>query len=194
VPQLLARDWTVRDVPLHYDAEALVRALHYSRSAPNTSTYRHGLYFAQDGFFAPLLGVALWIPPTKAAAQAIAGADWRGVLALSRLAIAPEVPSNAASYLLGRSMRLIDRIRWPVLVTYADTNQGHTGAIYRATNWREDGPVPAGDVWEGVDGTLAGRKRGGVTYTAAQMRAAGFTRRPQRPKIRFVHDGRRSAA
>jgi hypothetical protein len=192
-PRFHAYDWDVLPISNHGAAEHLIRTLHYSHSCPNTSTYRHGLYAVADGFFAQLQGVALWIPPTKTAGQAIAGEDWQGVLSCSRLVVAPEVPKNGASFLLGRSMRLIDRERWPVLVTYADTNQGHTGAIYKATNWREDGPVPAGDVWETPGGQLVGRKRGGFTYTAAQMRAAGCSKRPSAPKIRFVHDVRRMA-
>jgi hypothetical protein len=143
---------------------------------------------------APLRGVALWIPPTKTAAQAIAGDDWQGVLSLSRFVVAPEVPTNGASFLLGRSMKQIDRRRWPVLVTYADTNQGHTGVIYKATNWTENGPVPAGDVWETAGGELCGRKRGGRTLTVAQMIERGYRKRPNAPKIRFVHDVRRVAA
>lgn len=184
-------DWQVLPVPRHDAAEHLIRLMHYSHSCPNTSTYRHGLYAVADGFLAPLQGVALWIPPTKTAGQAIAGDDWQGVLSLSRLVVAPEVPTNGASFLLGRSMRKIDRKRWPVLVTYADTNQGHTGAIYKATNWRMDGPVPAGDVWETAGGQLVGRKRGGFTLTAEQMRGRGCVKRPSAPKIRFVHDVRK---
>lgn len=190
---LTAEGWIVATVPLHGEADALIRVLHYSRSCPNTSTYRHGLYAVADGFFAPLRGVALWIPPTKTAAQALAGDDWQGVLSLSRLVVAPEVPTNGASFLLGRSMRQIDRKRWPVLVTYADTNQGHTGAIYKATNWREDGSVPAGDTWRTPDGQLVGRKRGAFTRTAGEMRAMGNVKQPSQPKIRFVHDVRRVA-
>lgn len=186
-----AAEWIVRGVPAHGEAENLIRTMHYSRSCPKTSTYRHGLYAVADEFFAPLMGVALWIPPTKTAGQAIAGDDWQGVLSLSRFVIVPEVPTNGASFLLGRSMRQIDRKRWPVLVTYADTNQGHTGVIYKATNWREDGPVPAGDVWTTAGGQLVGRKRGGFTLTAEQMRGRGCVKRPSAPKIRFVHDVRR---
>lgn len=184
-PRLSRRDWTVENVPLHGEAARLIRAWHYSRSTPNTSTYRHGLYRRE--LLSPLQGVALWIPPTRTAAEAISGDRWVGVLSLSRLVVDPDTPRNAASYLLAASMRRIDRERWPILVTYADTNQGHSGAIYRATNWRCDGPVPAGDVWQMPDGSLCGRKRGGRTLTVDEMRAVGAIRRPAAPKIRFVH-------
>lgn len=183
---LRAAEWEIRPAQ-QAEAEALCRAYHYSQSCPNTGTYRHALQPAADPF-AAAMGIAVWIPPTRTAGVHIAGEErCQMVLALSRLVVCPEIPTNGASFLLGRSMRLIDRERWPVLVTYADTAQGHTGAIYKATNWRCDGPVAAGDVWE-RDGELRGRKRGGRTFTAGEMRAAGFTRRPDLPKIRFVHE------
>lgn len=189
---LRSSDWDVWSIPTHGEALQLIRMWHYSQSGPNTSVCRHGLY--RNITLTTLHGVALWLPPTRAAGEAVAGDDWRGVLSLSRLVVDPDVPTNGASFLLGRSMRLIDRDRWPVLVTYADTNQGHTGAIYKATNWLEHGPVPAGDVWELPDGSLCGRKRGAKSLTVAEMKAMGAVRRPSAPKIRFVHDVRRAAA
>ena len=185
--RLTAADWTVRPIEEHGEAHRLIRTWHYSKSAPNTSTYRHGLYRAGEILCGDAYGVALWIPPTRTAAENLTGDGWRGVLSLSRLAIDPDVPTNGASFLLGRSMRLIDRDRWPVLVTYADTALGHTGAIYRATNWRCDGPVPAGDVWIDPSGARCGRKRGPRTFTAGEMLAMGMVRAASLPKIRFVH-------
>jgi len=185
--RLRANEWKVDPIIDHSEAVALVERFHYSKSAANTSTYRHGLYRAGNMALRDLYGAALWQPPTRAAAETVAGDDWRGVLCLSRLAIDPEVPINGASFLLGRSMHLIDRSRWPVLLTYADTAHGHTGAIYLATNWTSLGEVPAGDVWVGSHGEQRGRKRGGRTLTRDEMAAAGFQRLPSLPKIKFVH-------
>lgn len=182
-----ADEWTVDPIISHGDAVAIVERLHYSRSASNTSTYRHGLYRAGNDALRELFGAALWQPPTRTAAESVAGEGWRGVLCLSRLVVAPEVPVNGASFLLGRSMKMIDRVRWPVLLTYADTAHGHTGAIYKATNWTSLGPTSAGDVWVGASGRQRGRKRGGRTLTAVEMVDAGFTRLPSLPKIKFVH-------
>jgi hypothetical protein len=182
---LRAVDYEVHSIPQHGEARRLILQWHYSSSTPNTSTYRHGLY--PVGLLTECMGATLWIPPTKTAGQRVAGDDWPGVLSLSRLVVAPWMPTNAASFLLGRSMKRIDRTRWPVLVTYADTAQGHTGTIYKATNWECEGEVPAGDVWEMPDGSLCGRKRGSVTLTVAQMRELGAIRRPAKSKIRFTH-------
>jgi hypothetical protein len=175
--------WSVQTIEL-WEARHLIGLWHYSKSSPNTATYRHGLIGPDWAHY----GAAVWIPPTRAAAEKVAGTDWEGVLCLSRLVVAPEVPTNGASFLLGRSMRLIDRDRWPVLLTYADTRLGHTGAIYKATNWESHGPVPAGDVWvHSVTGEQRGRKRGPKTLTAEQMRELGYDRMPSLPKIRYVH-------
>lgn len=186
--KLRANEWLVQPIGPHGEAVRLITAWHYARGAPNTSTYRHGLYRVADGpLWGDACGVALWIPPTRTAAESVAHKDWQGVLSLSRLVVEPGIPSNAASFLLARSMRLIDRERWPVLLTYADTSEGHTGAIYQATNWVRVGEVPAGDVWIGPDGRQCGRKRGGRTYLAAEMELAGYRRKRAAPKIKFIH-------
>lgn len=180
---LRAADYEVRSIVKHSDVVEIVVRCHYSKSAPNTSTYRHGLYLRGCS---DLLGATLWIPPTKNAAATVSG-DWRSVLSLSRLVVVPGQPTNAASFLMAASMRMVDRARWPTLLTYADTGRGHTGAIYRATNWDCLGSVPAGDTWVGPDGEQRGRKRGPRTYTAGEMISLGYVRSPPMPKIKFVH-------
>jgi len=184
--RLHATDWAIRNCT-QAEAEAFIETTHYTQGAPNTSVARHALIRTDDPW--RITGVALWLPPTKPAAVSVCatGDDWRGVLALSRLCIAPGAPTNAASFLLGRSMTKLDRNTWHTLLTYADTAQGHTGAIYRATNWTCLGEVPGSDAWAAPDGERRGRKRGGRNMTAQQMRDAGFTRLPAAPKIKFVH-------
>ncbi len=188
-PVLRAAEWTVQGVPTHGEVIGFLRRHHYAKGGPNTSTYRHGLY--ERGPSWPLLadvrGVALWIPPTRTAGESVAGEAWRGVLCLSRLACDPDVPTNGASFLMARSMAIIDRDRWPWLLTYADRARGHTGAIYRATNWTCLGDTNAGDVWITPEGQQVGRKRGGHTYITAEMESAGLVRQDQATKIKFVH-------
>jgi len=55
---------------------------------------------------------------------------------LNRLWVSDECPRNTESRFIGWSLRILKQIRpdW-ILVSYADTAQGHTGAIYRATGW-----------------------------------------------------------
>jgi hypothetical protein len=181
-------DWLVERVA-YGEAVAAIHAWHYSHSAPNTGQ-TFGLYRRADLPLPPLMGAALWLPPTRRAAEAVAGDEWGGVLSLSRLAVSPDAPRNAASFLLATSMRLLDRGRWPVLLTYADTHQGHTGAIYKATGWELDAVTSAGSYFV-KDGRQVGRKRGKRNIPAAELRAEGYVE-IRSDKLRFVH--RRAAA
>lgn len=181
---LRRNEWQVLPVTQAAAVDLISRA-HYAGGAPNTSVARHGLFPAGSD---KLHGVALWLPPTRRAAESVAPDSPGGVLALSRLVIVDDVPVNGASFLLGASMRLIDRARWPVLLTYADTRQGHTGAIYRATNWRCLGMVPGADAWQHrTTGERRGRKRGARNLSVTDMVAQGFERLPSAPKIKYVH-------
>jgi len=182
-PKLRRTDWYVKTVRLHV-VQDLVHRLHYSGGGSNTAVYSHGLF--RKGDDTKCLGVAWWIPPTKAAANATWPANWQGVLALTRLAIEPEVPSNGASFLLGRSMAAIDRKRWPCLVTYADEMQGHTGAIYRATNWEYLG-MTAKEATFFKDGRMVARKAGPKTRTRDEMLALGCEMVGRFAKHKFRH-------
>jgi hypothetical protein len=166
-------EWEVRpiDLTVAYD---LVRAYHYAKSGANTATFLHGLFRCAD--WMNCLGVAWWIPPTKTAAIATWRGDWRKVLSLSRLVIAPEVPKNAASFLIGESVRLIRADgRWECLVTYADEWRGHTGRIYRATNWEYMGMTAKESTFLTAGGVMVARKAGGHTRTRAEMQELGHT-------------------
>jgi hypothetical protein len=160
-------DYEVRDCPLR-DAVAFISANHYAKGCSNTAVYVHGLY--REGL---LVGVALWLPPTKACAQTV-HENWRRVLALSRLAVAPSEPTNGASLLIGQSIRRIRRARkWVALVTFADESQGHDGTIYRATNWRYVGRTKPESRWEDATGRQVSRLAT-KSRTKTQMETRGY--------------------
>lgn len=130
--------------------------------------------------------MAWWLPPTGWAARALAGDDWKGVLSLSRLALEPGLPTNAASYTLSRSMQKLDRERWPLLVTYADTWQGHTGKIYLATGWEYDGLTEPEAVYT-LNGQMISRKSGKRSKTHSEMLELGAIHHGNFAKHRFIH-------
>ncbi len=183
--RLRREDWTVRTVELA-TARRLVEALHYAKGGSNTATFRHGLFSAGAIFEEECVGVAWWIPPTKSAALATHPENWQGVLALSRLVVAPGAPKNACTFLLSRSMKLIDRKRWPCLVTYADKWQGHTGGIYRAANWTAKGMTTPEATFT-LNGRMVARKAGPKTRTRAEMEAMGAVMIGRFAKAKFVH-------
>jgi hypothetical protein len=184
--RLRKSEWEVRTVRLDV-AQRLVVDHHYAKGGSNTATYRHGLFRVGESLFdGQCQGVAWWIPPTRSAAEATFPGCWKGVLCLSRLVIAPGVPANARTFLLARSRRLIDRKAWPCLVTYADEWRGHTGAIYRADNWKYEGRTKPERVYQ-LDGRMIARKAGPRTRTNAEMLALGAVMVGAFAKHKFTH-------
>lgn len=116
----------------------------------------------------------------------MAGEDWRRVVALSRLVVVPGEPQNAASFLIGRSIRLIRCDgRFKTLLTYADKRMGHTGAIYRATNWTCLGETRGDEVFVDQKGRQVARLAT-KSRTRSQMLEAGYTSLGRHGKVKFV--------
>ncbi len=185
--KLRAADYEVRLLPSRGEAFQQARKFvsdhHYSGGCSNTAVYVHGLFLrgSED-----LLGVAMWLPPTKVAAQSVNSDDWRKVLSLTRLAVRADVPANAASFLMSRGMRLIRAdARFVTLVTYADEFMQHTGAIYRAANWTYIGEMKPQPRWEDADGRQVAKKAT-RTRTNAEMQALGYRMVGAYRKHKFV--------
>jgi len=114
---------------------ALVGKYHGYGSMGNSSTYAFAVY--EDGV--PVAGFS-WQPPPPGAAKSVCPEAPGGVLALSRMVAVPRAQRRLRhiSKPLRRQMRaLIDRGRWPVLVTYSDEGQGHTGHVYKCSGWQK---------------------------------------------------------
>lgn len=166
-------------------ASDLVRRFHYAKGSANTRTYLHGLFKRNSFWDQQCCGVAWWMPPTKSAALATFPENWEGVLSLSRLVIVPGVPKNACTFLLSRSVRLIDRKRWPCLVTYADEWKGHTGTIYRAAGWTYKGLTKAQSTFT-INGVMTARKAGPKTRTKQEMIELGAQIEGKHAKHKFI--------
>ncbi len=178
-------DWWVETCKLDI-GRAMVDRYHYAAGGSNTAVYLHGLFPRGAWGNAACAGAAWWIPPTKGAALKTCPANWEGVLALSRLVVVPGVPTNACSYLMRHSMRMIDRRRWPLLLTYADEWRGHEGKIYLAAGWEFNGWTKPERCYV-RNGKMASRKAGPKTRTHAEMLALGYECVGRFRKKRFVH-------
>lgn len=179
--RLLKEDYRVRPVDLA-TAASIIKRYHYAQGGPNT-----GVQF--DGLFAvgrdECLGAAWWLPPTKIAAQSVC-AEWRRVLSLCRMAIAPEVPKNAATFLLSKAVRRLRRDgRWDVLLTYADERVGHEGHVYRAAGWEYLGRTKGDYAWLDSAGRQVSKKAT-KSRTTAEMLALGYSRSGPWPKHKYI--------
>lgn len=164
------------------EGRALIAQYHYAKGCSHSGVYYHGLYRRDTR---ALVGVAQWLPPTNKCARTV-HPDWRRVLSLSRLVILPDEPQNAASLLIGASIRMIRKSgRWAALVTFADESQQHTGAIYKATNWTDCGRTKPAPRWVDANGkqvsVLSTKSR-----TKAQMLALGYRIEGRYSKRKFT--------
>jgi len=110
-------------------ADSMVKS-HYLGMWPQQVSLTLGLYRGEK-----LLGIITFSEIKKAMQDRFGQQTWE----LSRLWIKDEVPMNAESFFIGRAIRLIRRERKELkrLVSFADPKFGHSGIIYKATNWTE---------------------------------------------------------
>lgn len=178
---------TVRS-PLATQARELLRREHYAKGGSNTAVLLLGMLRKDTN---ELVGVAQWLPSTKPAAEYVAkrctSVSWRDVLSLSRLVVDASEPKNAATMLIGASVRELRRgKRWKALLTYADEGQGHTGTIYRASNWVECGFAAPRERWVDPKTGAQVSRKSTVDRTVKQMEHAGYVRAGATRKRRFI--------
>lgn len=116
------------------DARPLFAAHHAFAGVGRAGTYTFG-FFEGD----VLKAAFVFNPPIIGAAKNICPEAPHGVLALARMVAVPKsdrAEQNIADVLRYICGTLIDRTRWPVLVSYADTGAGHSGAVYRYAGWQ----------------------------------------------------------
>jgi hypothetical protein len=81
-----------------------------------------------------VVGVVTYgVSPSSTLLKGICGPEeMYNVYELNRLWVEDSVPKNGESYLVGNTMKLLDR---EIIVSFADTSQGHVGYIYQASNF-----------------------------------------------------------
>lgn len=143
------------------DVRALCAAHHGYGGASNTATYAFGVFEAGR-----IVAAYAWQPPPPGAAKSVCPEAPQAVLSLSRMVAVPRTDRilNHVSKPLRAIMRLIDRGRWPVLVTYSDEGQGHTGHVYKCSGWtatrRSKTPTLTAPDGSRVSSYVAGKHRG----------------------------------
>lgn len=115
------------------EVDALCARYHAYQGASEVCVYSFGVYEGSD-----LVAAYAWQPPPYGAARSVnPHAPW-SVLSLSRMAAVPRSEralKHVSKPLLRQMKRLIDRTRWPSLVTYSDEGLGHTGYVYQCSGW-----------------------------------------------------------
>ena len=125
------------------ECEEWVKTKHYSRRA---SIFWAGFGVEIDGM---IEGVCVYGQPSPPIQKhAFKDRDFQ-LFELSRLVI-QTTRKNAASFLVGNSLQMLAAPC--AVISYADTEQGHSGIVYQATNWIYTGSTKSHDKAYIVDG------------------------------------------
>lgn len=181
---LSKHEWKVRAVDSK-TATALVVKNHYlHRRAP--CSFAFGLFNSAD----ELKGVIIYGTPSSAPLRSgVAGKENAGnVIELTRLWVADDVPKNGESFLIGRTVRQVNK---EIVVSYAEAAQGHVGFVYQATNWLYTGLSAKRTNWT-IDGVSKHCQTLADKYTAAEIRRKygkrfSLVERPRKHRYVFIN-------
>lgn len=119
----------VQSIPKHQTKDWLLKK-HYAKRVPQIQ-YAFGLYVDNV-----LSGVCTYGSPARMLnnGYGLFGGNYEVLtLELNRLVINEDLPKNTLSYFVSQTFKQLPK---PCcLVSYADSNMGHCGYIYQATNW-----------------------------------------------------------
>ena len=141
-------DFTVEEVP-RKAVKGFIEKYHYSQNINGIQSYYHfGLY--TDGNFGlpKMIGAMLYgIPSMPATARKYNPINPSRCMELRRLVCIDDTPKNTESYFIGQTFKWLKKnTDIEVIVSFADEEEGHTGVIYKATNFDYLGTTSPGKV------------------------------------------------
>ncbi|WP_441253655.1 hypothetical protein [Bradyrhizobium sp. 613_E4_N2_2] len=111
--------------------EWLLLEHHYAKRVPSIS-HAFGLF---DGD--RIIGVVTFgVPASRQVQTGACPTAPSSVIELNRLCVLDEAPRNTESWFIARALRMLPPY---IVVSYADTIQGHMGFVYRAANFNYAG-------------------------------------------------------
>ena len=148
------------------EAKDYILNIHYAKRFPSVSYY-FGLFRGKE-----LVGcVTYGTPPSSALRVGVAGKENKEkVIELNRLVLKDNI-KNEASFLIGRSLRLLKG--GLIVVSFADTSQNHIGKVYQAANFKYFGLSAKRTDW----------KVKGKEHLHGQTIADEFRGKPNRSKL-----------
>ncbi len=121
------------------------------------------------------------------------GATPDDCMALTRLWLSEELPTNSESRVIAVSLRYLRKYtRLKFIVTYADPAHGHVGTIYQATNWLYTGlseATPRFDLGDGIARHSRSFNQAFGSHSLTYLKQYGMKVKiiPQIPKYRYVY-------
>jgi len=149
-----------------HQCEDYILHIHYAGRWPSIS-YAFGLFDNEE-----LCGIITYgTPPSAPLRRGIAGDRFKGsILELNRLCLKYNRPREAG-FLIARSLKLLPQNK--IVVSFADTEQGHRGVVYQATNF----------LYTGLSAKRTDWKLKGKEHLHGQTIADEFRGLPNRAKL-----------
>ena len=173
-------DYQIIQLTYNQAMEIIVKEHYLHRKAP--CSFAYGLIDKDH----QIKGVICYgTPSSSTLRRGIAGDEnINNVIELTRLWVCDSVPKNGESYLIGNTIRLIDK---EIVVSYAEDEQGHKGIVYQATNWYYTGLSAKRTNWV-IDGINKHCQTLADKYTAKEIREIygdRFSLQPRPRKHRY---------
>jgi hypothetical protein len=123
-----SEQYDIRQITYEIAMEIVIEKHYLHRKAPVSIAF--GMFDKSNN----IVGVITYgVPASSTLLRGVCGPEEASnVYELNRLWVDESVPKNGESYLIGNTIRLVDR---EIIVSYADTSQNHVGIVYQATNW-----------------------------------------------------------
>jgi hypothetical protein len=147
------RSYIVEETTFNSTVRKFLKKWHYSDYV-NIQAKHTFCLFREGSFGIPeMIGVCIYTRPAgPSAGQSYWPQAPDKVLELRRLCLIDDTPKNAESFFVGWSIRWLKKnTDWEYIISYADEEQGHSGVIYRASNFKYLGKTSPGKTLE-VDG------------------------------------------
>ena len=130
-------DFTVENVN-RKSVVSFIEKHHYSHNVNGIQSYYHFGLFREGNFGLPtMIGAMLYaIPSMPATAAKYNPINPSKCMELRRLVCVDDTPTNTESYFIGQTFRwLKQNTDIEVIISFADQHYGHSGVIYKATNF-----------------------------------------------------------
>ena len=181
----------IKQVSYQTAMEVVIKNHYLHRQAPCSKAF--GLFEkteAKSDLFTSerMAGVIVYgTPSSSPLRKGICGEDESfNVIELTRLWIEDGTPKNTESFLIGNTLKLLDK---EIVVSFAEIQQGHVGTVYQATNWVYTGLSAKRTNWQ-VDGIDKHCQTIADKYTSKELTEKygdKFKKVPRPRKHRYVY-------
>jgi hypothetical protein len=167
-------------------AKEYIKQYHYSHGCHNGPSPCYGLFCNSE-----LIGVLMFATPCSENVRAsIFGNDYKDcVTELHRLHIKDVTPKNTESWFISRCLNMLkkDKPNIKAVISFSDLTEGHSGIIYKATNFYNIGNTGRATFYVDNTGRLRHPRQNGVNITKQAAQKRGWVPVTRESKNRYLY-------